>query len=41
MVHVQSLGLALVGPSVRMVRGQAPVSDGTVKQYAILSQAMG
>ena len=38
---VESLGLALVGPSVRMARGQAPVSDGTVGQYAILSQAIG
>jgi len=38
---VDSLGLALVGPSVRMARGQAPVSDGTVGQYAILSQAIG
>lgn len=38
---VESLGLALVEPSVRMARGQAPVSDGTVEQYAILSQAIG
>ncbi|RMV70045.1 GNAT family N-acetyltransferase [Pseudomonas coronafaciens] len=38
---VESLGLALAGPSVRMVRGQAPVSDDTVKQYAIFSQALG
>jgi hypothetical protein len=38
---VESLGLALAGPSVRMARGQAPVSDGTVGQYAILSQAIG
>lgn len=38
---VESLGLALVGPSVRMARGQAPVSDGTVKQYAVFSQALG
>jgi predicted N-acetyltransferase YhbS len=38
---VESLGLASVGPSVRMTRGQAPVSDGTVSQYAILSQAIG
>lgn len=38
---VESLGLALVGPSVRMARGQVPVSDGTVKQYAILNQAIG
>jgi GNAT superfamily N-acetyltransferase len=38
---VESLGLALVGPSVRMVRGQAPISDGTVEQYAIISQALG
>jgi hypothetical protein len=37
----ESLGLALVGPSVRMARGQVPVSDGTVRQYAILSQAIG
>lgn len=38
---VESLGLASVGPSVRMARGQAPVSDCTVRQYAILSQAIG
>lgn len=38
---VEGLGLASVGPSVRMVRGQVPVSDGTVEQYAILSQAIG
>jgi predicted N-acetyltransferase YhbS len=38
---VESLGLALAGPSVRMARGQAPVADGTVGQYAILSQAIG
>jgi predicted N-acetyltransferase YhbS len=38
---VESLGLALVEPSVRMARGPAPVSDGTVEQYAILSQAIG
>jgi GNAT superfamily N-acetyltransferase len=38
---VESLGLALVGPSVRMVRGRPPVSDGTVRQYAILNQAIG
>lgn len=38
---VESLGLGLAGPSVRMVRGQAPASDGTVEQYAILNQAMG
>jgi hypothetical protein len=39
----ESLGLALVGPSVRMARGKVPVpvSDGTVRQYAILSQAIG
>jgi len=38
---VESLGLALVGPSVRMARGRPPVSDGTVRQYAILNQAIG
>lgn len=38
---VETLGLALVKSSVRMARGQAPVSDGTVSQYAILSQAIG
>jgi len=38
---VESLGLAPVGPSVRMTRGQPPVSDGTVWQYAVLSQAIG
>jgi predicted N-acetyltransferase YhbS len=38
---VEGLGLALVAPSVRMVRGRPPVSDGTVRQYAILSQAIG
>jgi predicted N-acetyltransferase YhbS len=38
---VESLGLESVGPSVRMTRGQPPVSDGTVSQYAILSQAIG
>jgi ribosomal protein S18 acetylase RimI-like enzyme len=40
---VECLGLALVGPSVRMARGKVPVpvSDGTVRQYAILSQAIG
>ncbi len=38
---VETLGLALVEPSVRMVRGLVPVSVGTVSQYAILSQAIG
>jgi hypothetical protein len=38
---VASLGLPLAGPSVRMARGPAPASDGTVRQYAILNQAMG
>lgn len=38
---VESLGLALVGPSIRMTRGAAPTSDGTLRQYAILNQAMG
>lgn len=38
---VESLGLALVGPSVRMARGQPPATDGAVRQYAILNQAMG
>ncbi len=38
---VESLGLALMEPGVTMVRGQAPVSDGTVKQYAVLNQAIG
>ncbi len=38
---VDSLGLVTGEPGVRMVRGQAPVPDGTVKQYAILSQATG
>lgn len=38
---VESLGLALIGPGVRMVRGQPPVSDATVKQYAVVSPAIG
>ena len=36
------MGLTQVEHTVTaMVRGQAPVSDGTVKQYALLSQAIG
>lgn len=38
---VESLGLALAGPSVRMLRGAPPVPDGRLRQYAILNQAMG
>lgn len=38
---VESLGLPLIEPGVCMARGQAPVSDGTVKQYAVLNQALG
>jgi predicted N-acetyltransferase YhbS len=38
---VESLGLVLIEPGVTMVRGQAPVSDDTVKQYAVLNQAIG
>lgn len=38
---VESLGLALIEPGVSMVRGQAPASDGTVRQYAVVNQAIG
>jgi hypothetical protein len=38
---VESLGLALIEPGVSMARGQAPASDGTVKQYAVVNQAIG
>jgi predicted N-acetyltransferase YhbS len=40
-VWVESLGLALIEPGVSMARGQAPASDGTVKQYAVVNQAIG
>lgn len=38
---VDGLGLATVGPGVRMFRGQPPASDGTVRQYAVLNPAIG
>lgn len=38
---LESIGLPLIEPGVAMVRGQAPASDGTVKQYAVLNQAIG
>jgi predicted N-acetyltransferase YhbS len=38
---MESLGLALIEPGVSMARGRAPASDGTVKQYAIVNQAIG
>ncbi len=38
---VESLGLALMEPGTSMGRGQAPQSDGTVTQYAVVNQAMG
>lgn len=38
---VESLGLALIEPGVSMARGRAPASDGTVKQYAVVNQAIG
>lgn len=38
---VESLGLALAGPSVRMVRGAPPAPGDRLRQYAILNQAMG
>ena len=38
---LESLGLAVRGPSVRMARGRMPAPDGTLGQYAILNQAMG
>jgi len=38
---VEGLGLALIEPGVSMARGQAPASDGTVKQYAVVNQAVG
>ena len=38
---LESLGMALFGPGVRMVRGQPPASDGTVRQFAVLNPAIG
>jgi predicted N-acetyltransferase YhbS len=38
---LESLGLPLIEPGVAMVRGLVPASDGTVKQYAVLNQAIG
>lgn len=38
---MESLGLALIEPGVSMARGQVPASDGTVKQCAVVNQAIG
>lgn len=38
---VESLGLTLIAPSLRMTRCKVPVPDGVVKQYAVFSQAIG